>query len=368
MGKLAYWLLVVLLCSHGQNSSSEDPYRITATVSGGTTHSAGWYHGDLVLTFGGSNTRFTPGFVDSTMSIRNSDFKLPTKGDYELHFSRNGSHVSVNPYGVRSVVQVWTAEMKLVYSVDGRGNNEIPWDHRLSGDGNTLVLVRRLATNDLRVRWDLQTTQLATGETWSNELIFDGNDDTVTGVAVSPDDHLVFVALHKGTVNFVDIKQRRIVHSIRDTRHNVGRGIKFSPDGRFVGMVNGGSLVIFETETCRELCSWSPVGGQTDRQSVVCFDFSSDSNDVYVGITDWKLVPPASLVLRSKLDSLKENPNGFSDHSVSHSADFRLVDVNCSPDGKWIATVASTTASTEVSFCRPSAFDQSFPLSPKKGK
>lgn len=340
-------VLLLLLCCLDEPVSTT-PIRISQTIETPIQCSLGWSGEHFWVSEGHALMKFSPTITSERTCIETSEI-MSESLLIDAKLASDSGRIAVDGR------KVLAPNLQVTYSSSAAFFPQ-PTKQSISSDGTILVTARRDVTKENIEIWDLHSVEIDSGKKWSLELGRDENNtNSIGAVAISPDNDLVVVTHHNGQIDFVSHKQQKLIQSLKSD-HTVGHDIKFSSDGTRVGFVSGGALVVFDTKSMREICSWTPSESDDERLGVVTFDFSKSGDDVYVGFIDWT-GDKVSHVVRMSLDSMKKRPSGYRHHGISHSTLFEIIAVHCSPDGSQIATVACSGTRTEISFSSPEAFN-----------
>ena len=183
---------------------------------------------------------------------------------------------------------------------------EMPWQVKY---GNLMFLSdnRRLMDNMGRI-WDVSTGKLVKDQdsTWGN------------WAAISPDQRQRVIVNPNGKVNFVDLKQHRVV-SIQHAHQDHGRSAAYSPDGRWIATA-AERVVMWDAATFTKI-------GSLEYESIVwSVDFSPDGHWLVSSHGDGAILV-WDTTQRERIANLREHSGGLRGIAVS-------------PDGKRIASAS----------------------------
>ena len=337
----------------------QDAVRLTETISKPATVSAGWQKGWFVVFVDRKILRLRPEILKDGSAVLHRKMTPTTRYFTDISVQHNGDLFLTHEYGDSGTI-VWSGELDQVFAIEGGAYKPEAIRQSLSGDGNRVLIARRSFSQDRNEIWDLHLADLATNSKRIRDL---GNQSHgVVGMALSPDGKLAVVAHHQGQIDFVSIPELNLLHQLHTNDH-LCTSVKFTGDGRYVGLLNMTDFVMLDCESGMEFVRWSANKTDDDRNYLYSFDFSPTGESVYLGIADFPAnktfhisrLPVADLSVMNHSPPLK---------GISHSPQFELQSVDASPDDEWIATVASTPVATEISFSRVAAFESivRFPL------
>lgn len=286
---------------------------------------------------------------DGTASIRQISVGAP---EYftDLIVQHDGDRALTPGYTHNTV---WSSTFEPLFTIDNDGGNKKVKKLQLSDDGNQALLARQSFDKDRFEIWDLHWVDLTTKATKTLNLGKDSHG--VVGMSWSRDSKLAVLTHHQGRLDFISVPDLQLIQS-HNTAYGLSTEVKFTHDGRYVGILGSSQIAIFDCQTRQEVWKWSANKEPDERYFLDAFDFSPDGKRIYVGFVDFPAHTTEHIACLS-IEDFKRIPNGFPNRGISHSPLFGRNTIHVSPDGEWIATVGSTPAATEVSFSRPAAFN-----------
>lgn len=341
------FLMLVML-----NFMPQDAVRLTETISKPVNVSAGWQKGWFAVVADEKLLQFRPEILDDGTAMIHRKISSTPGYIFEMSLQPNGERLLTHQSGEKGTI-VWSENWTQVFAIDGGAYKPETRRLSLSEDGNRVVLARRSFDHEGTEIWDLHLVDLVLK---TNKTLNLGNQGHgVVGMGLSPDGKLAVVAHHQGQIDFVSIPELNLLHQLH-TKDHLCTSVKFTSDGRYVGLLNMTDFVMLDCESGMEFVRWSANKTEDDRNYLWSFDFSPTGESVYIGIADF----PANKtfhISRLPVADLSEMDHSPPVKGISHSPQFELQSVDASPDDDWIATVASTPAATEISFSRVAAFE-----------
>lgn len=324
--------------------------RVTQTVAEPVVNVAGWQRGWLVVNYSAKVVWMKPLVSDDrTVSIQQISIPAP---EYfvDLAVQPEGNRILTSGHMYNTVR---SSSLEPIHTIDGRIHRTDARRQRISRDGDQVLLARRSFDRDSKEIWDLHWVDLTTKAT--KTLNLENDSHGVVGMAWSEDSKLAVLTHHQGRIDFISVPDLQLIQSL-NTEYGLSTEVSFTLDGRYVGILSAPEFVMFDCQTRQEAWKWSANKEPDERYFLDTFDFSPDRKRVYIGFVDFPAHTTDHITCLS-IEDLKPIPNGFPDKGISHSSMFGLDSIHVSPDGEWIATIASSTSATEVSFSRPDAFN-----------